>query len=127
MRAAVIASSDDEAGDRGAPGIGSVRIDTGQDESRDSKRFEAFRSSLRNFEAIWRTSKKLEAIRSNADRIRNHVARTILQRRPLALVEPGEGNCREAKEARSRVAVATWRGPDEGVKARTEPGDHQCK
>ncbi len=50
-----------------------------------------------------------------------------IQRRPLALIEPGEGNCREAKEARSRVAVATWRGPDEGVAARTEPGDHQCK
>jgi hypothetical protein len=47
------------------------------------------------------------------------------------LFEPDEGNGREANEAneaneaRSRVAVATWRGPDEGVRARTEPGDHQ--
>jgi len=43
------------------------------------------------------------------------------------LIGPGEGNCREAEEARSRVAVAPWRRPDEGVVARTEPGDHQCK
>jgi hypothetical protein len=46
------------------------------------------------------------------------------------LIEPAKGNCREANEANeagSRVAVATWRGPDEGVVASTEPGDHQCK
>jgi hypothetical protein len=53
--------------------------------------------------------------------------RRALQQRPLALIEPGEGSCREAKEARSRVAVATWRGPDEGVAARTKPGDHHCE
>jgi hypothetical protein len=43
------------------------------------------------------------------------------------LIEPRKANCREPREARRRAAVATWRGPDEGVVARTEPGDHQRK
>jgi ABC-2 type transport system ATP-binding protein len=36
-------------------------------------------------------------------------------------IEPDEGNCREAWEARRRVTVTTWRGSHEGIAARTAP------
>ena len=45
-----------------------------------------------------------------------------LQRRPLAVIEPGEGIWHEAKEHRSGVAVATSRGRDAGIVSKTEPG-----
>jgi hypothetical protein len=50
-----------------------------------------------------------------------------VQRRSLAVIEPGEGDCRQTEETRRRVAVTTCRRHDEEVEARTEPGDHQCK
>ncbi len=48
-----------------------------------------------------------------------------LQRRSVALIEPGEGTGREAKEHRRCVARGTRRGRDAGIVARTKPGDHQ--
>jgi hypothetical protein len=39
------------------------------------------------------------------------------------VIEPGDGIWHEAKEPRSGVAVATSRGRDAGIVAKTEPGE----
>jgi hypothetical protein len=46
-----------------------------------------------------------------------------VQRRPLAVIEPGEGIWHEATEHRSGVAVATSRARDAGIVSKTEPGE----
>jgi hypothetical protein len=45
------------------------------------------------------------------------------QRRSVAVLEPGDGIGREAREHRNGVAVATSRGRDAGIASKAEPGE----